>query len=451
MRLDYDLLARYDARVPRYTSYPTAPHFHDGIDSATYRALLAGLDPAQPLSLYFHIPFCAQMCWYCGCHTRVVASYEPVAAYVQVLERELDLVAAAVPAGLKISHVHWGGGTPTMLSSEDFGQLMERVGDRFVLTDDAEVAVEIDPRTATLEKIAGLGAAGVTRASLGVQDFNLRVQEAINRVQPFEMTAETSAHLRAAGINALNFDLMYGLPTQTVTDVEHSVELANSLRPDRIALFGYAHVPWMKSHQKMIDESTLPDGPARLDQAYAAADALVNVGYRRIGLDHFAKPGDPLVKALDAGTLRRNFQGYTTDQAAGLIGVGASAIGSLGDTVIQNAVPLRDYDAAIRSGKLAVAKGIRLSADDFLRRDLIERLMCDMRVDVAAVCSRHGVDPSTLRQEYAGLTALIGDGLVELAGDRITVTELGRPLVRSVCAVFDRYLNPTADRHSQAV
>jgi len=451
MRLDYELLARYDARVPRYTSYPTAPHFHGGVDGAAYGSLLAGLNPDQSLSLYFHIPFCAQMCWYCGCHTRVAAQYDQIDAYARVVERELDLVAAAIPHRAKVSHVHWGGGTPTMLSTEDFSAIMERIHRHFDLDENTEVAVEIDPRTATAEKIDTLARVGVTRASLGVQDFTLRVQEAINRVQPFEMTAETSARLREAGINALNFDLMYGLPTQTSEDIERTVEMAASLQPDRIALFGYAHVPWMKTHQKMIDEDALPDGPARLDQAYAAADALTWAGYRRIGLDHFAKPGDELVTALDAGTLRRNFQGYTTDQAVDLIGIGASAIGSIGDTVIQNAIPLRDYRAAIDDGRFATAKGIQLGEDDFLRRDLIERIMCDLKVDVAAVCQLHNVDPASIRPEYSGLTDLIGDGLVKLDGDLITVTELGRPLIRSVCAVFDRYLSPDAERHSRAV
>ncbi|NQV20681.1 MAG: oxygen-independent coproporphyrinogen III oxidase [Rhodospirillales bacterium] len=451
MRLNPELLARYDARVPRYTSYPTAPHFHDGVDAAVYRELLSSLGGHEPVSLYFHIPFCVQMCWYCGCHTQIAARYAPIADYVKLLKAELGLVAASLAGRPSVSHIHWGGGTPTMLSTGDFAALMTQVGSLFEIGERTEIAVEIDPRTLTPKKIDALARAGVNRASLGVQDFNDHVQAAINRLQPFDMTADVVARLRRAGIHALNFDLMYGLPRQTVTNVEKTVELATSLSPDRIALFGYAHVPWMKTHQRKIDEAELPGAAERLDQSYAAAEALTKAGYRRIGLDHFAREHDALTLALDRGALHRNFQGYTTDDSRTLIGFGASAIGLLGDTYVQNAVPFRAYAAAIQNGELAVVRGVSLTDADRLRRDLIEHLMCDLTVDVTAVCAAHDVAPSTLAAEIEALEPLIRDGIVRLDRGRITVTEYGRPLVRSVCAVFDSYLDSSAVRYSRAV
>lgn len=451
MHLNPELLARYDARVPRYTSYPTAPHFHDGVDAAVYRELLSSLGGQEPVSLYFHIPFCVQMCWYCGCHTQIAARYAPIADYVKLLKAELGLVAASLAGRLSVSHIHWGGGTPTMLSTGDFAALMAQIGSLFEIGPQTEIAVEIDPRTLTPKKIDALARAGVNRASLGVQDFNDHVQAAINRLQPFDMTADVVARLRRAGIHALNFDLMYGLPRQTVTNVEQTVELATSLSPDRIALFGYAHVPWMKTHQRKIDEAELPGAAERLDQSYAAAEALTKAGYRRIGLDHFAREHDALTRALDRGALHRNFQGYTTDDSRTLIGFGASAIGLLRDTYVQNTVPFRAYATAIQSGELAVVRGVGLTDADRLRRDLIEGLMCDLTVDVTAVCAAHDVAPSTLAAEIEALEPLIRDGIVRLDRGRITVTEYGRPLVRSVCAVFDSYLDSSAVRYSRAV
>lgn len=451
MRLNPKLLARYDAQVPRYTSYPTAPHFNERVNATVYRQFLSSFGGHEPVSLYFHIPFCAQMCWYCGCHTQIAARYAPIADYVKLLKAELSLVAAALEGRPNVSHIHWGGGTPTMLSTDDFTALMAQTGSLFKIGPQTEIAVEIDPRTLTPEKIDALARAGVNRASLGVQDFNDHVQAAINRLQPFDMTADVVARLRRAGIHALNFDLMYGLPRQSVEDVERTVELATSLSPNRIALFGYAHVPWMKTHQRKIDEAELPGGAERFEQSYAAAQALTKAGYRRIGLDHFAREDDALTLALNRGALHRNFQGYTTDASRTLIGFGASAIGLLRDTYVQNAVPFRAYAKAIQSGELAVVRGVGLTDADRLRWDLIEGLMCDLAVDVTKVCAAHDVAPSTLSAEIEALGPLIRDGIVRLDRGCVTVTEYGRPLVRSVCAVFDSYLNSSAARYSRAV
>ena len=442
-------LARFDRPVPRYTSYPTAPHFHAGIDAAAYRGWLGTLGGDTSLSLYLHVPFCQQLCWYCGCHTKLARRYEPVADYVALLEAEIGLVAAALPGRLPVRQVHWGGGTPTVLTASDFARLSEALRHRLG-AESAEVAVEVDPRTLTRAMAATLGSCGVVRASLGVQDFSPRVQQAINRVQSFEDTAQAVDRLRAAGITSINLDLMYGLPHQSVADVVRTVDLAVELGPDRLALFGYAHVPWMKKHMRLIEDAALPDGAARFAQAEAAAARLAEHGYRRIGLDHFARPEDEMARALAAGELRRNFQGYTVDEGEVLIGLGASAIGSLPQGYVQNAVPLNLYGEAIAAGRLATARGIALAPEDRLRRAVIEKLMCDLAVDLDQVAGAPGA-AERFAAEIEALRGMAAEGLVEIAGPRVTVTEAGRPLVRTVCAAFDAYLGRGAARHSRAV
>jgi oxygen-independent coproporphyrinogen III oxidase len=441
---------RLDAAVPRYTSYPTTPHFRPDVTADTYRDWLAGISADDTLSLYFHVPFCKAMCWYCGCHTKVVRRYQPVADYAALLVRELALVAGELGALPEVAHVHWGGGTPTMLEARDFAALMETARLHFRFAADAEVAVEIDPRALTQRMAEALAAAGITRASLGVQDFNDHVQRAINRVQPFAVTADAVARLRDCGVAGVNFDLMYGLPVQTVADVVRTVDRAVTLKPDRLALFGYAHVPWMKTHQRMIDETLLPGGEERLTQAEAAARPIAAHGYRRIGLDHFARPGDALATALDEGRLKRNFQGYTTDRAPYLLGFGASAIGNLPQGYVQNEVPLAAYGRAIAAGRLATVRGFQLSADDRLRRDIIERLMCGLEVDLEATVAAHGANQS-FAAEMSRLDDMAANGAVEIAGSRVRVSERGRPWMRTVASVFDRYLETGKGRHSRAV
>ncbi len=445
------LLERYDRRVPRYTSYPTAPHFHAGVSADTYRRWLSKIDGETALSLYFHVPFCHEMCWYCGCHTKIVRRYRPVGDYASVMAAEIALTAAEIPVAAPVTHIHWGGGTPTILSPEDFTRLMARVRELFSLAPDAEIAVEMDPRTVTADRIAALAAAGVNRASLGVQDLNDHVQKAIHRIQPYEMNADVVQRLRDAGITGLNFDLMYGLPRQTVADVNRTVDLAVRLRPERVAVFGYAHVPWMKTHQKMIAEADLPDAAERFEQAEAAAARLVGHGYRRIGLDHFALATDPMSIALEQGRLRRNFQGYTTDRAKALIGFGASSIGALPQGYVQNAVPLRQYAEAVQDGRLPIVKGIALQDEDRMRRDIIEQLMCALEVDLDRIARDYGKDVRHFAGELAELLPMARDGLAEIDGARVRISEFGRPLMRTVCAVFDRYLAAGTARHSKAV
>jgi oxygen-independent coproporphyrinogen-3 oxidase len=444
-------LEQSDLRVPRYTSYPTAPHFHQGVTAATYADWLQDLPTEAPLSLYLHIPYCHEMCWYCGCHTKATRRYAPVGDYVRVLEAEIAHVADTIGGRPAVSHVHWGGGTPTILSDDDLAALMAGLRNRFDLTVDAEIAIETDPRTLTPETTRALAAAGVTRASLGVQDCNTHVQTAINRIQPFEQTEAAVAALRTVGIDRINIDLMYGLPHQTVADVRRTVDAVLPLTPDRLAVFGYAHVPWMKSHQKMIDEAALPNAEERLQQAEAMAQALVAHGYRRIGLDHFARADDPLSVALQTGRLRRNFQGYTTDRADTLLGFGASAIGSLPQGYVQNSPDFGAYARAIGAGQLATVRGIGLSDDDRLRRAVIERLMCDMTVDLEAISAGFARDIVDFADELATLQNFADDGLVRLDGATVTLTEPGRPWLRAICAVFDRYLQQGRARHSVAV
>lgn len=447
-----DLRERYgEERLPRYTSYPTAPQFSDAIGHETYADWLASLPSDATASLYLHVPFCRSMCWYCGCHTTITQRDAPIVDYLAVLRREIDLVADRLSSPLPVRHVHFGGGTPTIMEPSEFLGLVELMRQRFVLDGSAEIAVEIDPRTLTRTMTAALGEAGVSRASLGVQSFDPVVQRAINRIQSFEQTARATNGLRDAGVRGINFDLIYGLPHQTVESCVDTVRKSIELRPERFSVFGYAHIPTFKKHQRKIDEAALPDGAARYEQAEAIAEALVEAGYRRIGLDHYALPEDSMVQAQVDGVLHRNFQGYTTDPSDVLIGFGASAIGRLTQGYVQNEVVLGRYAERISRGELATAKGYALTADDRLRADLIERVMCDFRVDVSEICSRHGAAPESILQTIPRLKTLEKDGVIRLDGHVLSVNDDTRFLVRSVASVFDAYLGASGRTHSRAV
>jgi oxygen-independent coproporphyrinogen-3 oxidase len=446
------LIEKYDARVPRYTSYPTAPQFGPAVDGTVYAGWLADLPAAAPVSLYLHVPFCAQLCWYCGCHTTAVTRREPMDSYADTLLAEIDLVAAAIGRRLPVSHVHWGGGTPHALPPERLVELMRRLRGAFALTEDADVAVEIDPRTADPQAIAALAEMGVTRASLGVQDFDPVVQRAVNRVQSWEDTATCAIRLRALGIRSINLDLMYGLPFQTEAGVARTVEQALDLDPDRVAVFGYAHVPWMKKHQALIPQAHLPGLQERYRQCLAAEAAIIGRGYAAIGLDHYAKPADALAEAARTRSMRRNFQGYTTDTAETLIGLGASSIGSLPRGYAQNAAALPEWRDRVRAGRLPTARGIAMAPEDRLRRDVIEQLMCQGEVDLPKTAARHDADARGLLAAAPRLADLAADGLIVWDGARVAVRQEARPLVRSVASVFDTYFRPqTEARHSRAV
>lgn len=440
-----------DQRVPRYTSYPTAPHFTPDIGAESYSQWLCELAKEESLSLYIHIPFCAELCLYCGCHTSVVRRYAPIGAYVALIQQEISLVGRHLGKGRPVTHIHWGGGTPTILSPRHLQAITQTIHENFDIRDDAEIAIEIDPRTLSLEHVKALTAIGVNRASLGVQDFNETVQRAVNRIQSYEMTKRVAAWLREAGILRLNLDLMYGLPHQTSETVLQSLSQAIELRPDRIALFGYAHVPWMKRHQALLPEKHLPDADERLSQMQAAGDAICREGYVAIGLDHFARPDDDIVDALKHGRLRRNFQGYTTDEASTLIGFGTSSIGALPQGYVQNASKTVDYRRAISTGRLATARGVPLTEEDRLRRDVIERLMCDLSVDLDAIARDHGRNSNAFESEIEAVDAMASNGLAIRNGTRITVPGEARAYLRLVCAIFDQHLSAGVKQHSRAV
>ncbi|UDL90786.1 oxygen-independent coproporphyrinogen III oxidase [Mesorhizobium sp. PAMC28654] len=445
------VLRKYgDARLPRYTSYPTAPRFSPAVGPGTYADWLANLPPGDPVSLYLHIPFCRSMCWYCGCHTTITKKDQPVLDYLAVLREEIHLVADHVSGRLSIGEVHFGGGTPTILEPAEFVALMDLLRHRFEFTEAAAIAIEIDPRTLTSDMAQTLGQAGVGRASLGVQSFDPLVQKAVNRIQSEEVTAEAMHHLRRNGVERINFDLIYGLPHQTVRSCVDTAIAATAMRPDRFAVFGYAHVPSFKMHQRMIDETVLPDSMARNDQAHAIADVLKAAGYRQIGLDHFALPADDLVRAQEAGTLRRNFQGYTTDTCQTLIGLGASAIGRTDNGYVQNEVALGLYARHVACGRLATSKGYRLTAEDRVRGAIIERLMCDFEVDVLEICSQFAFDSARILDTGGRLQALAKDGVLEMTEGFIRVRSEHSFLIRAAASAFDAYLEQSPRIHGRA-
>lgn len=445
------LLEKYGAALlPRYTSYPTAPLFSPAVDAAEYGDWLAALAPDTATALYLHVPFCRVMCWYCGCHTSITRRDDPVDDYLAVLQEEIRRVADRAGERAVIDDVHFGGGTPTIMRPEAFLELMDTLRGHFRLREGAAIAIEIDPRTLSRDMASALGEGGVRRASLGVQSFDPKVQQAINRIQSAERTAQAMDDLRAAGITGINVDLIYGLPHQTERSCIDTAREAVAMRPDRFAVFGYAHVPSFKKHQRLIDENALPDARARNAQAEAIADTLAAAGYRRIGLDHYALPDDALARALDEGRLRRNFQGYTTDTSEALIGLGASSIGQMPQGFAQNEVGTGAYTRRIRDGGFATAKGYRLTGEDRLRAAVIERLMCDFGVDLGAVGRAAGMDAGFLVDGNGQLEDLVRDGIATVVDGVIRVRDDHRFLIRTVAACFDAYLGGSGRTHGQA-
>lgn len=431
------LISRHDGRAPRYTSYPTALSFTQEVDETLYRRWLGELDPAEPVSLYLHIPFCKRLCWYCGCNTRVVNNPVLISQYAELLRDEMALLQAALPARLRVGHLHFGGGTPNMLSRDDLTLIFGAVRQVFNLSPGAEVAAELDPASLTREWVRAAAHHGLSRASLGVQDLSPLVQRTVNRIEPFEVLARAAGWLREVEVLSLNLDLMYGLPHQTTADVHATLDRVLTLEPERIALFGYAHVPWAKTHQQLIPDAALPGPAERLDQSESAAERLQAAGYVRIGLDHFARQDDSLALAHAQGRLKRNFQGYTDDPHDTLLGLGASSIGRLPQGYVQNEAAEYPWRKLVSDGRLPVKRGVVLTTDDRFRADIIERLMCDLAVDLAAVSARHGRSMADLAPDIIRLADLRDDDLVRLEGDTLTVTPAGRPFLRSACMAFD--------------
>lgn len=442
-----DTIRKYAAPVPRYTSYPTAPHFSPRICELQYVDWLAQLQPGTRLSLYAHIPFCHQLCWYCGCNTKATRKYRPVAHYLHFLRNEIANLSAVVPNQHTVGHLHWGGGSPNILSPADIEALAGELFARFKADLDMEFGVEVDPRHLTVDQVGAFCRVGVNRISVGVQDFDSAVQAAIGRRQSFRETELAVRAFRERGVTSINIDLMYGLPFQTRDSVDRTVEKVLALSPDRIATFGYAHLPTRMPQQRLIDVTALPDAVQRYGQASRIARRLVEHGYVRVGLDHFAKPTDTLAGM----TVSRNFQGYTTDSTDVLLGVGASAIGRLPQGYVQNAVPAAEYMRRIKDYGLATARGFELTAEDRVRAYAIEALMCRLQFSESELRSRFGDAADTLCQDAKTLLEANDDALLEDTGDGFVVTERGRPFVRSICACFDNYYGTGKARHSVGV
>ncbi|MGE0232755.1 MAG: oxygen-independent coproporphyrinogen III oxidase [Flavobacteriaceae bacterium] len=440
-----------ESQTPRYTSYPTAPHFSADIDARTHASWLEAAPADEAVSLYFHVPFCRTLCHYCGCHTKAVRKQEPVDAYARRIDREIELVAARLGGSRPVSHIHWGGGTPTIVGAEGLRRIVDTVHRLLAPTGSCEHAIELDPRYVSGALAREIAACGVNRVSLGVQDFNPRVQAAIGRIQPYDLVVAVVERLRRAGIERLNFDLMYGLPAQTMADLMATIERTIALRPSRVALFGYAHVPWFRRNQQLIDESLLPDTRTRLEQAEVAAETLEAAGYVPVGLDHFALPDDPLAIAATERTLRRNFQGYTTDSAQTLVGIGASSISQFREGYTQNDPATALWSRAIDSGTFATRRGYALTQEDRVRRAIIEQLMCTLEADPSAIARAHGVDPATLQASRERLRPLVDEGYVDLDGDTVRIASHARHLMRLVAVAFDSFHKDEPKRHARSV
>lgn len=428
----------FDARVPRYTSYPTAPHFSDAVGATEFAAWTGAIPAGSEISLYLHVPFCRRLCWFCACRTQGTATGEPVAAYVETLKAEIALLAAHLPEGVKLSRLHWGGGTPTLMSPAQITDLAAAVFAAVPLADGAEFSVEIDPNEIDDARLDALAAAGMNRASIGVQDFDPEIQAIIGRDQSYEVTKAAADALRARGIRSLNADILFGLPNQSKQRMADSVQKLLSLSPDRVALYGYAHVPWMARRQSMIPSDTLPRPEERLELFETARKLFLWDGYVEIGIDHFARPEDGLAVAAREGRLRRNFQGYTDDAAPTLIGLGASAISRFPQGYAQNVSPTGDYTKRIRRGEFATARGHAFTADDLLRGRMIEALMCDFRIDAAEIRKRFGIDELALQRMFREAAADF-PGMVSVSAEGFEIPEHARPLTRMIARAFDAY------------
>jgi oxygen-independent coproporphyrinogen-3 oxidase len=448
--LTEDLLRRFDTPGPRYTSYPTADRFTTAFGAAdAVRALEArcASRAAAPLSVYVHIPFCESLCYYCACNKIITRHHDRAAPYLDALEAELALVVASLGDGRPVSQLHFGGGSPTFLSDAELARLMKALGAAFCLTPDSEVSIEVDPRTVTPARLAHLRTLGFNRLSFGVQDFDADVQKAVHRVQSFEMVEALMHSARALGYVSINADLIYGLPKQTPQSFARTVRQIGALRPDRIALYAYAHLPERFKPQRRIADADLPDAAQRIAMLGDAIAGFLARDYAYIGMDHFALPGDALAVAKREGRLHRNFQGYSTQPDCDLVALGVSAIGRVGTAYYQNAKTLPEYVESLQQGRLPVVRGHALSADDLLRRDIIMALMCQGRLDYRAIERRHGIRvEQACAAELGSLRSLGAAGLVELDADGVSVTEAGWFLVRAIAMVFDRHLQAAQER-----
>lgn len=442
-------LGLFDARVPRYTSYPTAPHFSNDVGQKQTQAWIKSIPGDARISLYIHVPFCRRLCWFCACRTQGTSTLSPVKNYVETIKKELALVAEHLAPGVQIEHLHWGGGTPTLLPSETIADLADSVFQHVPMASDAQFSVEIDPNEIDDARMDALAKAGMNRASIGVQDFNPTIQETIGREQSYDVTKQAADGLRARGITSLNMDMLYGLPYQTKAGISDSVQKVMSLSPDRVALYGYAHVPWMAKRQALIPTDVLPTPEERLALFETARNLFVWDGYTEIGIDHFARPEDGLSLAQKAGTMHRNFQGYTEDSSNILIGIGASAISRYPQGYAQNNPSTSAYQSAILNQKLATSKGHEFSGEDLLRGRLIEVLMCDFAITYSDVAKDCGTTVMAVKKLLDPLI-LQFPGILDVTHNRLTIQPSGRPLARIIARALDAY-HVSQTGHSPAV
>ena len=442
-------LGLFDARVPRYTSYPTAPVFGPAVGAGFQARALAALDPALPVSVYVHVPFCERLCWFCACHTQGTQTLSPVEDYLGTLEREIARVASLLPAGVRMGRLHWGGGTPTILPPAMIRRLARALKAAIPQAPGWEFSVEIDPTMVDRAKIEALAGEGFNRASIGIQDFAPEVQAAIGRLQPFDATAACVADLRDAGIRSLNADLVYGLPHQSEARIRDTVAKVLDLGPDRVALYGYAHVPWVSKRQKLIPEEALPQDVVRHALAQAAGGMFRAAGYDAIGIDHFALLGGGLALAAAGGRLRRNFQGYTDDACATLIGMGASSISRFPTGYVQNAPATGAWAGRVLAGGLAGAKGHAFAGEDRLRGRAIEMLMCDFRLDMVALRAAFGEATSALAADVAAAAQRFAGFVAQEPDGGLSIRPEGRPLTRMIASLLDAHA-PEGTRYSQA-
>ena len=431
-------LGLFDARVPRYTSYPTAPHFSDVVQDGVFQKWVHAIPENSRISLYLHIPFCRNLCWFCACRTQGTQTDAPVRGYLDHLKNEIALLKDHLPSGVSLSRMHWGGGTPTLMAPDMIEELAEAVAEVVPMAEGAEFSVEIDPNQFDEPRLNALARKGMTRASVGVQDFHPDIQHTIGRIQSFDVTRDAISMIRERGIESVNADILFGLPHQSKARIAETVQKLMSLSPDRVALYGYAHVPWMAKRQQLIPTDALPTPVQRLNLFETARRLLLWDGYREIGIDHFAKPGDGLDVAVNTGKLRRNFQGYTDDTAEALIGLGASAISKFPQGYAQNQPATADYVQRINERRFATSRGHVFKGEDKMRARMIEALMCDFRIDRTEIQKDFAPAPDHLEKMFADVSAAFPK-MIEVSPSGLQIKKEGQPLTRMIARAFDAY------------
>lgn len=455
--INLDLIKKYDKPGPRYTSYPTAPHFSESFTSEMYLDEIirtnTEADPPE-LSLYYHLPFCDTLCYFCGCNMIITRNRDRIQEYIKYLKNEIDLLRRYIAAGRKVVQLHWGGGTPTHLNPDEITDLISFINKSFEIKPDAEAGCEIDPRGLTRDHLEALRCGGFNRISMGVQDFNEKVQKAVNRIQPEEMTRQVVSWIRELGFQSINLDLMYGLPFQSFETFEKTVEATIDISPDRIAVFNYAHVPWMKKHMALIKQEDLPAPEEKLQILKMTIEKLTNAGYVFIGMDHFAKPNDELAVAQQEKKLYRNFQGYSTHAGTDLYGMGITSISQIGRSYTQNLKKEKEYFDELNDETLPIERGVYLSDDDILRRYVITKVMCDFELNFELIEKQFNIEfEKYFSHALEVMDEFIDDGLVEIKNRKLLVTQMGRLLIRNIAMNFDGYIERKEDiaRYSRTV